>query len=50
MLKVKVFSSTRSDDLESTLQDWLNANSHIEIFHLAQSQNLGWVTITLLYK
>ena len=54
MFKVKVFKSNSSntqEELESTLQDWFNANPHVEIFHSVQSQDSeGHVVITLLYK
>ncbi|MBC7529866.1 MAG: hypothetical protein H7308_20235 [Chthonomonadaceae bacterium] len=51
MLKVKVFKSISPKDVEPAVQDWLNANPHVEITHLAQSQDgTGWVIVTILYK
>jgi hypothetical protein len=47
---VKVFAEIHYEQLETTVQNWLNANPAVHIHHIAQSQrDISYVNLTIFY-
>ncbi|PKL77242.1 MAG: hypothetical protein CVV27_06190 [Candidatus Melainabacteria bacterium HGW-Melainabacteria-1] len=59
MLKVKMFEGPDAEELEHTVNEWLNDNLGVDVMHMTQSESAvadedgdlcGNTTLTLLYR